>query len=244
MSIEEVRTSFEKFKEAFEPGLQGSPSSKKKPLGWIEEVLNMLSGDLNHDRVAEVKNMLRARIDSARLSNPDKSIRGCLLSKLGRGDCEHAVGLPGKSIPGRHDGPDDTLDEYDRPNGWCEVCWRGRQIQLLEFALAVKTAKSKAKIGILTKDDIKQLTPRSRDEYTAYVVEAKRLKDARSGCPVYLQNREPDVWMNGKQRNDVWIWTPDIDKAFQFCRRRDARRYAGKSDGTWEIVEHGFYDEN
>ena len=49
---------------------------------------------------------------------------GCKLSGPGRGDCENFVGLPGKSIPGQHDGPDDTVDVYGIPNGWCDYCWQ------------------------------------------------------------------------------------------------------------------------
>lgn len=224
---------------------------------WCEALLGMLEGDLNHNRVAEVKRMLRVGIDSIRrirpdapgslvgtLSSQDESIRGCLLSKKGRGDCEHFIGLPGKSIPGKHDGPDDTFDEYDRPNGWCEVCWRGRQIQFLEFALfesskayggqayaelAVKAAKSKAKIGILTKDDIEQLSPRAKGSYTVYVIEANKLSGS-NGCPMYLRMRGSNSW------------TSDIDKAVQFRRKIDAEQCGGKNDGTWKIVEHGFCD--
>ncbi len=169
---------------------------------WCEAILSMLEGDLNHNRIAEVKTMLRTGIDSIRKSRTDTpaatelshllnclpnkipdgsggfvdkpvgfldelistAARGCLFSGPRRGDCEHDVGLPGKSIPGRHDGPDDTVDEYGRPNGWCEICWRGRQIHVLEHVLsayakscggqkhAVDTAKSvkqKAKMGML-----------------------------------------------------------------------------------------------
>lgn len=141
---------------------------------WCEALLGMLEGDLNHNRIAEAKRMLRRGIDSLRkkpqlqgppLQEPDtsESKRGCLLSGFGRGDCEHFIGLPGRSIPGKHDGPNDTVDEYDRPNGWCEVCWRGRQIQVLEYTLfenskayggqvyaeeTVRAAKSKAKTGL------------------------------------------------------------------------------------------------
>lgn len=42
---------------------------------------------------------------------------GCRLAGPGRGDCENEVGLPGKSVPGQHDGDDDTVDVYGRPNG-------------------------------------------------------------------------------------------------------------------------------
>ena len=57
---------------------------------------------------------------------------GCTLSGLRRGDCEHAVGLPGKSIPGQHDGQDDTVDAYGKPNGWCWACWKSKRIAELE----------------------------------------------------------------------------------------------------------------
>lgn len=52
----------------------------------------------------------------------------CRFAGVGRGDCEHFVGLPGKSIPGQHDGPDDTVDCYGIPNGWCEYCWAQHQL--------------------------------------------------------------------------------------------------------------------
>ena len=53
---------------------------------------------------------------------------GCSYAGAGRGDCEHAVGLPGKSIPGQHDGDDDTVDHYGKPNGWCWFCWHSHQL--------------------------------------------------------------------------------------------------------------------
>lgn len=56
----------------------------------------------------------------------------CTLAGPGRGDCEHAVGLPGKSVPGQHDGDDDTVDVYGKPNGWCWSCWKSHQIKRLE----------------------------------------------------------------------------------------------------------------
>lgn len=53
-----------------------------------------------------------------------KETSGCLYTGSGRGDCEHFIGLPGKSIPGQHDGGDDTVDVYGKPNGWCWSCWK------------------------------------------------------------------------------------------------------------------------
>lgn len=215
---------------------------------WCEALLGMLEGDLNHNRVAEVKRMLRIGIDSIRKGQPcnePTDARGCLFSGTGRGDCKHFVGLPGKSIPGKHDGDDDTVDEYGRPNGWCEVCWRGRQIQALQLALfqgskayggvgyakcSVDSAMSKAKIN--TPINIKELADSSvapcfledplPNRRTAYLIEAKKLSD--NGCLVYLRCR----------RNPT-IWTPDVNMAFQFCRRIDAERYM-EDDGTCQVV--------
>jgi len=56
---------------------------------------------------------------------------GCNFSGPGRGDCEHFVGLPGGSIPDQHDGPDNTVDVYGKPNGWCWSCWKSLKIQRL-----------------------------------------------------------------------------------------------------------------
>ena len=79
----------------------------------------------------EVQNKRYDELESAEVQDL-RFTRGCLMAGSGRGDCEHFVGLPGKSIPGQHDGPDDTVDAYGRPNGWCEVCWRGKQIKRLQ----------------------------------------------------------------------------------------------------------------
>lgn len=57
---------------------------------------------------------------------------GCTLAGSGRGDCEHYVGLPGISIPGQHDGPDDTVDAWGKPNGWCWSCWKSFQLDELK----------------------------------------------------------------------------------------------------------------
>ena len=56
---------------------------------------------------------------------------GCAFSGPGRGDCEHFVGLPGVSVTGQHDGPDDTVDHCGKPNGWCWSCWKSHQLQAL-----------------------------------------------------------------------------------------------------------------
>jgi transcriptional regulator with XRE-family HTH domain len=43
-------------------------------------------------------------------------VRGCLLAREGRGDCEHFVGLPKVENA-------ETTDVYGVPHGWCIVCW-------------------------------------------------------------------------------------------------------------------------
>lgn len=56
----------------------------------------------------------------------------CQYARPGRGDCEHSVGLPGHAIPLQHDGQDDTVDCYGKPNGWCWQCWKSYKIANLE----------------------------------------------------------------------------------------------------------------
>lgn len=72
---------------------------------------------------------------------PAKLVSGCTRSRfigcttLPGGDCLHFIGFPGKSIPGQHDGRDDTVDEYGKPNGWCWSCWKTHQIEQLNSLL-------------------------------------------------------------------------------------------------------------
>ena len=61
----------------------------------------------------------------------DTDTSGCLFAGPGRGDCEHAVGLPGEDRDVDHDGPR-TEDAYGRPNGWCWSCWKSYRIASLE----------------------------------------------------------------------------------------------------------------
>jgi len=61
---------------------------------------------------------LRDKVDSG----------GCTLAGPKRGDCSHFIGLPGHAMPGQHDGPDDTVDHYGKPNGWCWSCWKDKKI--------------------------------------------------------------------------------------------------------------------
>jgi len=58
-----------------------------------------------------------------------ESTSGCAYAGPSRGDCAHFIGLPGKSIPGQHDGTDDTVDCYGKPNGWCWHCWKDHKLE-------------------------------------------------------------------------------------------------------------------
>lgn len=75
--------------------------------------------DVAHARTREELDALRACIEQGI----------CLYAGPGRGDCEHFIGLPGKTIAGQHDGPDSTVDAYGKPNGWCWSCWRSYQLE-------------------------------------------------------------------------------------------------------------------
>ena len=69
----------------------------------------------------------------------------CTLAGPGRGDCAHQIGLPGVSIPGQHDGSDDTVDAYGKPNGWCWQCWKSKQIAMLQEQIAASNVTFEAK---------------------------------------------------------------------------------------------------
>lgn len=79
----------------------------------------------------------------------------CHFARPGRGDCENAVGLPGKSISGQHDGEDDTVDVYGKPNGWCWHCWlmhqreqlRGEVEQLKKENAALRNGRARRTAG-------------------------------------------------------------------------------------------------
>jgi hypothetical protein len=94
------------------------------------------------DLLMELK---RGADENTRLSEDNDRLReetqggGCQLAGPGRGDCEHFVGLPGRSVPNMHDGPDDTVDVYGKPNGWCWSCWKSNQLAELRATLAALT---------------------------------------------------------------------------------------------------------
>jgi hypothetical protein len=76
---------------------------------------------------------------------------GCFYAGPGRGDCEHFIDLPGKHIPGQHDGPYDTVDVYGKPNGWCWFCWHEFQLQKLRQNNAKLLAACELSLERLTK---------------------------------------------------------------------------------------------
>ncbi len=78
-------------------------------------------------------NIAHAGLTDAQIQQADSG--SCDFAAKGRGDCSHAIGLPGKYIPGQHDGPDDTVDHYGKPNGWCWQCWKSHQIQQQQTAI-------------------------------------------------------------------------------------------------------------
>jgi len=82
-------------------------------------------GDYGWSLAFGVVKELRRKWDNARQGC-------CMFAGPGRGDCENSVGLPGESIPEQHDGDDDTVDVYGKPNGWCWACWNGKRIRELE----------------------------------------------------------------------------------------------------------------
>ncbi len=77
---------------------------------------------------------------------------GCIRPGTG-GDCANYLGLPGKSIPDQHDGPDDTVDIYGKPNGWCWSCWKSHQIE--EFRLEVQELRAWQEVAVESNRDIR-----------------------------------------------------------------------------------------
>jgi len=124
----------------------------------LVKLLNLLSGDLNYDNIAKAKAKLKDLVenkeaktmwfspihtpqhwqiaDNRKLLHDLKHSNGCLLAGPGRGDCDHFVGLPEVE-------DETTCDEYGRPNGWCEVCWRGVQIERHKESLIKQVLNTK-----------------------------------------------------------------------------------------------------
>lgn len=82
--------------------------------------------------LADALELVTRECDEARVKLTGVADGHCVYSGPGRGDCEHFLGLPGKSIPGQHDGQDDTVDHRGKPNGWCQRCWDVCRIEGLE----------------------------------------------------------------------------------------------------------------
>jgi len=138
------------------------------------------------------------------MSYEDKGHFGCRFAGPGRGDCAHFIGLPGKSIPGQHDGPDDTVDAYGQPNGWCDYCWLSHQLMM-----------AKAKIS-----DLAELLEDHRQQYAN-----KELELIAAREPALLEwavsrwnaevSQRPLVNVNRRPLDDTW---------------RQVIRYAGGND--------------
>lgn len=120
-----------------------------------------LTQELIDDAMALLNDMYdgvdKIKAENAALKAEVEALRthaGCILSGPGRGDCFHYVGLPGPSIPNQHDGPDDTVDDYGKPNVWCWFCWLDYQNDKLkaevEAANALKQVIMDA-LGLSTK---------------------------------------------------------------------------------------------
>ncbi len=102
-------------------------------LGIPDHIISSLGESQPIDRTPE---QLRSFLKKTLANNLDKILKEGTCSRTGwagvkSGNCEHAIGLPGNSIPGQHDGNDDTVDEYNKPNGWCWSCWKSHQIEKL-----------------------------------------------------------------------------------------------------------------
>ncbi len=88
----------------------------------VEEVLETADGPSFDYLSARAKELCRKLLSGG----------GCYFATGGRGDCYHYVGLPGRSVPGQHDGDDDTVDHYGKPNGWCWSCWKSRRLEKMQ----------------------------------------------------------------------------------------------------------------
>ena len=115
--------------------------------------------------------------------NPIVSLDGgsCLFARPRRGDCENYIGLPGLSIPGQHDGEDQTVDVYGKPNGWCWSCWKSYQIDKLQKELnearhpnlqkMLDEADEAAQTIRRLRQEITQLRQEEKDSYERYKAE-------------------------------------------------------------------------
>ena len=80
----------------------------------------------------------RCKVEPIRASSPDmedpRDRPGCRFSTYGRGDCEHAVGLPAVLNQ-------ETTDAHGKPLGWCWWCWHLEQLRSLQsFGVAWNSA--------------------------------------------------------------------------------------------------------
>lgn len=110
---------------------------------------------------------------------------GCSLAGPGRGDCFHFIGYPSPiHKPGQHDGFDDTVDSYGKPNGWCWSCWKDYR---LEKALSELSALKKG-MEIPTEQQAIAMTMTCAipEDFCRYVYADWSTREGRDGanCPV------------------------------------------------------------
>jgi len=90
-----------------------------------------------HVDIARLHHQIDALAEQAAVIGPDaddpRDRPGCRFSTYGRGDCEHAVGLP--AVLNR-----ETTDAYGKPHGWCWWCWHLEQLSALRLVLAAARA--------------------------------------------------------------------------------------------------------
>lgn len=92
-----------------------------------EQAMGMGTGQAILDDRDRLKMQVRELEEERDVLRQKAESGGCLYAGPGRGDCEHFIGLPGLAVSGQHDGPDDTVDAYGKPNGWCWSCWKSYQ---------------------------------------------------------------------------------------------------------------------
>ena len=98
------------------PKCQDCQNKKSPPVGmvaWPEEGDACICIVCLRERFRELESALEKATNG-----------GCAFALLRPGNCETEVGLPGRSVPGQHDGDDDTVDANGKPNGWCWSCWK------------------------------------------------------------------------------------------------------------------------
>ena len=143
------------------------PNCKEEVAFWADHIHSLPNQETSYCCFSSQQ--LKAEVE--RLKGSDF----CQLTKPGRGDCEHFIGLPGISIPGQHDGHDDTKDCYDKPNGWCWACWRSYENSRLRTLVASYEALNE-EVGVEFEgvDEIKEVIRLLKQERDQLKTEVER----------------------------------------------------------------------